>query len=70
MPCHLQNCAGDVADDVDTNMDADMALFKKNMWPIYCWPICCFSGPISPLNYTIFISPNFSPLFRATFLAQ
>ena len=27
MPCHLQNCAGDVADDVDTNMDADMALF-------------------------------------------
>jgi len=39
MPCHLQNCAGDVADDVDTNMDADMALFlKKTCGPFIVGP--------------------------------
>jgi len=29
MPCHLQN----YANDVDTNMDADVALFKKKCGP-------------------------------------
>ena len=42
MPCHLQNCAGDVADDVDsdmdTNLDADVAPFLKGS------PICLPEG--------------------------
>ena len=40
MPCHLQN----YANDVDTNMDADVALFKKNVahlllaYLLFQWP--------------------------------